>query len=70
MTGLYTGQALGGFGATIAGAYSWETTFHWFGIIGIAYSLVLILFLKEKKTIRSPNWSRNPARKRVRRKRL
>lgn len=49
MTGLYTGQALGGFGATIAGAYSWETTFHWFGIIGIAYSLVLILFLKEKK---------------------
>ena len=25
MTGLYTGQALGGFGATIAGAYSWET---------------------------------------------
>ena len=40
MTGLYTGQALGGFGATIAGAYSWETTFHWFGIIGIAYSLV------------------------------
>ena len=49
MTGLYTGQALGGFGATIAGAYSWETTFHWFGIIGIAYSLVLIFFLKEKK---------------------
>ena len=48
-TGLYTGQALGGFGATIAGAYSWETTFHWFGIIGIAYSLILILFLKEKK---------------------
>ena len=49
MTGLYTGQALGGFGATIAGAYSWETTFHWFGLIGIAYSLVLILLLKEKK---------------------
>lgn len=49
MTGLYTGQALGGFGATIAGAYSWETTFHWFGIIGILYSAVLILFLKDKK---------------------
>lgn len=47
MTGLYTGQALGGFGATIANLYSWETTFHWFGIIGIAYSVVLILFLKE-----------------------
>ena len=49
MTGLYTGQALGGFGATIAGAYSWETTFHWFGIIGIVYSLVLIFFLREKR---------------------
>ena len=32
MTGLYTGQALGGFGATIAGAYSWETTFHCSGL--------------------------------------
>lgn len=47
MTGLYTGQALGGFGATIASLYSWETTFHWFGIVGIAYSVVLILFLHE-----------------------
>lgn len=50
MTGLYTGQAIGGFGATVAQAYSWEATFHWFGIIGIAYSVVLILFLREKKT--------------------
>lgn len=49
MTGLYTGQALGGFGATIAETYSWVSTFHWFGIIGIAYSIVLIFFLREKK---------------------
>ncbi|MDH8701386.1 ACS family D-galactonate transporter-like MFS transporter [Dysgonomonadaceae bacterium PH5-43] len=49
MTGLYTGQAIGGFGATIAQTHSWENTFHWFGIIGIAYSLILILFLKDKK---------------------
>lgn len=49
MTGLYMGQALGGFGATIAGAYNWTTTFHWFGIIGIVYSLVLIFFLRDKK---------------------
>lgn len=49
MTGLYVGQALGGFGATIASAYSWETTFHWFGIVGIGYSLILILFLRDKK---------------------
>ena len=47
MTGLYVGQAIGGFGATVAGAFSWQTAFHWFGIIGIVYSLVLLLFLHE-----------------------
>lgn len=49
MTGLYVGQALGGFGATIASLYTWETTFHWFGLAGIIYSFILILFLKDKK---------------------
>lgn len=49
MTGLYTGQAIGGFGATVAAAYSWHTTFHWFGIIGIIYALLLIVFLHENK---------------------
>jgi len=49
-TGIYLGQAFGGFGATIASNFSWQWTFHFFGMIGIAYSLVLILFLKEKKT--------------------
>lgn len=51
MTGLYMGQALGGFGATIAAKFSWHQTFHWFGMIGIAYSLVLIFFLREKKNV-------------------
>ena len=50
MTGLYTGQAIGGFGATVADAFSWHTTFHWFGIIGIAYTVILMLFLHDKKT--------------------
>lgn len=49
MTGLYLGQAIGGFGATVAAAFSWQTTFHWFGIIGIAYAVVLILLLHEKR---------------------
>ena len=48
MTGLYMGQALGGFGATIAAEFSWQQTFQSFGIIGIIYSAVLIFFLKEK----------------------
>lgn len=47
MTGLYMGQALGGFGATIAARFSWHSTFHTFGIVGIVYSLVLVLFLRE-----------------------
>lgn len=48
MTGLYMGQALGGFGATIASNYSWQLAFTSFGLIGIVYSIVLILFLREK----------------------
>lgn len=47
MTGLYVGQAIGGFGATIAALFSWHTTFHWFGFIGMGYSLVLMLALRE-----------------------
>lgn len=48
-TGVYLGQALGGFGAVVASSFSWQTTFHTFGLIGIAYCVVLILFLKEHK---------------------
>ena len=48
MTGFYMGQGLGGFGATVATAFSWQTTFHLFGLIGILYSVILILFLKRK----------------------
>lgn len=53
MTGLYMGQALGGFGATIADRFSWQTAFHSFGIIGMVYSVLLILFLREKKPVSS-----------------
>ena len=49
MTGIYVGQALGGFGGTVANHYSWEATFHLFGIVGIIYCAMLIFFLKEKK---------------------
>lgn len=48
MTGLYVGQAVGGFGATIAATFSWHSTFYWFGIIGIAYSVLLALLLHDK----------------------
>jgi MFS transporter, ACS family, D-galactonate transporter len=49
MTGLYTGQALGGFGATVAANWTWQTAFQSFGLCGIIYSVVLVLFLNEKR---------------------
>ena len=51
MSGLYAGQALGGFGATIASNYTWHTVFHWFGMVGIVYAffLVFTLFDIERK---------------------
>lgn len=48
MTGLYCGQALGGFGSMVATTWSWQSTFHWFGIIGVGYALVLTFLLYEK----------------------
>ena len=62
MTGLYVGQAVGGFGATIAATFSWHSTFYWFGIIGIAYSVVLALLLHDKpKAVAAVAASSNPA---------
>ena len=54
MSGIYMGQALGGFGATFATMFSWQQAFHTFGFIGIAYSFILIMFLK----ILNNNYSR------------
>lgn len=51
MTGLYLGQAMGGFGATIAEQYSWQYAFQLFGLTGIIYSIVLLFLLKEKKEL-------------------
>lgn len=48
MTGLYVGQAIGGFGATLAQHLSWHATFWWLGFIGIAYSAVLMVLLHDK----------------------
>ena len=48
------GQAIGGFGAFVAEQLSWQATFHWFGIIGIAYAVVLVAFLYEKRVEAAP----------------
>ena len=49
LTGVYLGQAFGGFGATVASHFSWQWTFHSFGLLGIMYSIVLLFLLREKK---------------------
>ena len=54
MTGLYVGQAVGGFGATVAEMFTWHSTFHWFGIIGVVYSLVLVALLHENPQHAAP----------------
>src|SRR5574343_486757 len=55
MTGLYMGQALGGFGATIAASFSWQAAFHYFGLAGIVYAFLLFFFLKDKKQVLPTN---------------
>ena len=47
MTGLYVGQALGGFGAMLSHHLSWENTFIYFGLFGALYALILATFLHE-----------------------
>lgn len=47
MTGLYVGQALGGFGALLSEQLSWQSTFFYFGLFGALYALVLIFLLHE-----------------------
>lgn len=55
MTGLYLGQAVGGFGATIAAAFSWQQTFLCFGIIGVAYAALLCILLEDRRSERLNN---------------
>ena len=51
MSGIYAGQILAGFGAWIANdpacSLGWRLTFETFGFIGVAYAIVVILFLHD-----------------------
>ena len=60
MTGLYVGQAVGGFGATIAASFSWHATFQWFGIIGIAYSVIIAMLLHDRPKAPSAKTEKAP----------
>ena len=60
MTGLYCGQALGGFGSLVATTWSWQATFQWFGIIGVVYALILIFLLHEKRGVATATLNTKP----------
>ena len=47
MSGIYMGQALGGFGATVAKQFSWQYAFMFFGGFGMVYAIVLVIFLQD-----------------------
>lgn len=61
MTGLYLGQAVGGFGATLAEAFSWQQTFHLFGLVGVLYAFVLVFLLHEKRVEKPEAASAQPS---------
>ena len=68
MTGLYLGQAVGGFGATIAAAFSWQQTFLFFGIAGVAYAALLAIMLEDRRNEKSecgPDAAEPPAKEPV-----
>ena len=68
MTGLYLGQAVGGFGATIAAAFSWQQTFMCFGIVGVAYAALLAIMLEDRRNEKSecgPDAAEPPAKEPV-----
>lgn len=64
MTGLYVGQALGGFGALLSQEISWQDTFFYFGLFGSIYAVVLSLLLYETQAhmlhVQSPRSKEQP----------
>jgi len=47
MTGIYIGSSLGFLGGLIAENHTWNYVFIFFGCVGVVYSLVVLLFLRD-----------------------
>lgn len=57
MSGIYTGQMLAGCGAWLAGEpyqLGWRLTFETFGFIGVAYAIIVVLFLHDPTADKEP----------------
>lgn len=61
MTGLYCGAAMGGIGAVYSQSFSWQNTFHVFGLVGIAYGILLAILLKEHRSSKPAAQADTPA---------
>lgn len=46
--GIFVGSALGGLGGWLAERYSWAYAFNLFGLVGVGYSVVLLLWLRDR----------------------
>ncbi len=47
MTGIYLGQVAGGFGSIFSNLLNWHTVFILCGFVGIIYSIILIIFVRD-----------------------
>lgn len=63
MSGLYAGAALGGLGGVLAEHFKWQSAFNLFGLVGIGYSVLLILSLREVRPTEQPAASGAPVEK-------
>ena len=62
MSGIYIGQALGGVGGWVAQEISWRAAFVGCGTLGVGYSVVLMLFLREKRVPQNADSPAAPVR--------
>ncbi|MBQ8761166.1 MAG: MFS transporter [Bacteroidales bacterium] len=54
MTGIYLGQVAGGFGSIFSNLLNWHSVFILCGLVGIIYSVVLIIFVRDPHRERKP----------------
>ena len=59
-SGIYAGLALGGIGGYIAQMSTWRNCFTWFGAVGVAYAVVLMLTLRDAPSVAGANRRNQP----------
>jgi MFS transporter, Spinster family, sphingosine-1-phosphate transporter len=66
MSGIYAGAALGGLGGVLAEHLRWQSVFSLFGVIGVGYSIVFLLTLRDAPVVtRADESTAQPVEKKV-----